>query len=47
MKYAIYGVLLALGLFAGMLAMLEVGRRTGIRRIARGNEADLASGGRA
>ena len=44
MKYAIYGVLLALGLFAGMLVMLEVGRRTGIRRIARGNQADLASG---
>ena len=45
MNYAIYGVLLAVGLFAGMLLMLEVGRRMGIRRIAKGTEADLASGG--
>jgi hypothetical protein len=45
MKYAIYGVLLSLALFAGMLVMLEVGRRVGIRRIARGTEADLSSGG--
>jgi hypothetical protein len=45
MNLAIYGVLLSLGLFAGMLVMLEVGRRTGIRRIAKGTEADLSSGG--
>ena len=45
MNYAIYGVLLAFILFAGMLLMLEVGRRAGIRRIAKGTEADLTSGG--
>ena len=42
MKYSIYGVLLAVGLFAGMLLMLEVGRRMGIRRIAKG--ADVTTG---
>jgi hypothetical protein len=42
MKYSIYGVLLAVGLFAGMLLMLEAGRRMGLRRIAKG--ADVAAG---
>ena len=42
MNYAIYGILLAVGLFAGMLLMLEVGRRMGLRRIAKG--ADVGTG---
>jgi hypothetical protein len=42
MNYAIYGVLLAVGLFVGLLLLLEVGRRMGIRRIAKG--ADVGAG---
>jgi hypothetical protein len=44
-NHAIYGILLATLLFAGMLLMLEVGRRAGGRRIAQDAEADLTSGG--
>jgi len=34
----VYGVLIAVGLFLGMLTLLEVGRRVGIRRIERDPE---------
>jgi hypothetical protein len=35
MKYTLYALLLALGLFFGMMLLLEVGRRIGIRRRAK------------
>src|SRR5262249_9194281 len=34
----LYGVLLTVGLFLGMLTLLEVGRRIGVRRIAKDPE---------
>ncbi len=34
MSYTLYGFALSLGLFVGMLVLLEVGRRIGVRRLA-------------
>lgn len=39
MKYTLYAFLLAGGLFAGMISLIEVGRRIGICRIAKDPEA--------
>jgi hypothetical protein len=43
MKYTLYALLLTLGLFLGMMLLLEVGRRIGIRR--RAKDAEGASEG--
>ncbi len=42
MDYTFYMILFALSLFLGMLLFMEVGRRTGIRRVARDPDASKA-----
>ena len=45
MSYTVYGFLLTSGLFVGMLLLLEVGRRIGVRRLAKDPEGALAGVG--
>jgi hypothetical protein len=47
MSYARYAALLSLGLFAGMLILLEVGRRIGVHRLAKDPEGVRAGAGAA
>jgi len=42
MNYALYTALLSLGLFVGMLVLLEVGRRIGVHRLAQDPEGARA-----
>ncbi len=45
MNYAFSASLFALGLFIGMLILLEIGRRIGVRRIAQDPEGARAGTG--
>lgn len=45
MNYTLYGFLLSVGLFAGMLVLLEVGRRICVHRLAQDPEGARAGFG--
>src|SRR6266540_2898434 len=45
MSYMLYTALLGLGLFVGMLVLLEVGRRIGVQRLAKDPEGAKAGFG--